>query len=684
MRKPLTLIILLGWVGVAQAITMYPVQSGNWTITTTWNSSTIPTATDDVKLNTSYNVQCNTSNCTAQSIDMTGGTGWLNQSAGSTITVKGSATLVSGLYQGLGKNSNITFNATGTLTTAGNQLNNVIVNAGGGVVTLGDNLTQNNTLTLTQGTLDTNNQTVSCNHLNSTASNTRVLNLTNSIINISNGINIVDTNLTLNPGNSVITLTNDDSWIQGGHYPLYDVNFLGNSSTLYNGNYKFHNLTVKGKEFKTCQLKLWSSAPSVNTTLTISGNSAVNRLIFLSNTLGTQRTINVTGATLNISNCDFRDIAFINTSVPVDLSTITGGSGDCGGNSNITFTPAKTLYWYQDSGSFSDVTKWRNETNGTVTIPPLPQDTARFNASSFSTTGKTVTQDMPCIGSVDWTGAGSSPTFAINSISQEFYGINFTLISGMSLTGDSAKSLIFYTRNNVYVTTAGKWVSNSMPINSLGYTLTILDDLSGPASLTCNGGTFEANNFNVSISRLEGSGTFNMGNGNWTINSYGNNIFRIGTGAILNCQNSTIVAGKSAEATTLYQTVQNRTFNNFIINASGTNVFTINGNNTFSNLQINASRRVNLTAGSTQNASTFSTNGTTGSPITLNSTTIGTPAYINSTSGTSYFHYTNITDINASGGATFDATDNCVNVSNAVGFTWTGGAVVDDSQVFIL
>src|SRR3989344_9609487 len=81
---------------------------------------------------------------------------------------------------------------------------------------------------------------------------------------------------------------------------------------------------------------------------TVSGNSTVLRVIIRSNFLGTARTITINGGTF--ANADFSDTTH---SVATDISDITGGSGDAGGNSaDRTFTTAQTNYWIGDTGSW--------------------------------------------------------------------------------------------------------------------------------------------------------------------------------------------------------------------------------------------------------------------------------------------------------------------------------------------
>ncbi len=91
---------------------------------------------------------------------------------------------------------------------------------------------------------------------------------------------------------------------------------------------------------------------------------------------------------------------------------ITGGSGDCGGNSGIIFTPSQTLYFKHTSGAvnLSDSSKWFTTDGGsTLGRTPLPQDYAYFTANSFAGTS-TITFNMPRFCGIDMSGVNHAVT----------------------------------------------------------------------------------------------------------------------------------------------------------------------------------------------------------------------------------------------------------------------------------
>src|SRR5205807_2435708 len=140
-----------------------------------------------------------------------------------------------------------------------------------------------------------------------------------------------------------------------------------------------------------------------------------------------------------------------------DLSAITGKSGDCGGNSGITFTSAQTNYWINNAATAvtSTLAQWASASGGPggTGRVPLPQDTARFDANSGGTSG-TVQFDMPRIGSIDFTGYPTANTVANNLIFTIFG--NLTHSSGSYGIAFWNNTQTFGGRGSQTITTAGK------------------------------------------------------------------------------------------------------------------------------------------------------------------------------------------------------------------------------------
>lgn len=213
------------------------------------------------------------------------------------------------------------------------------------------------------------------------------------------------------------------------------INYKSNSYNTADGN-------IDGLKYIDV-LNIYSSSNTISVTyitndfevrlLNIFGTNSTNYRALFSSHFGTPRTITCNG-TVTASNVDFRDIVGAGTA-NWDLSAITGGSGDCGGNSGITFTPAQTQYFKHTLGAvnWSDVTKWFSNYERTIQgRVPLPQDDAIFDENSF-TGASTLNVNVPRIGGLNTERVNQIITISIaNNI--EFYK-NFILNNTNLVTG---------------------------------------------------------------------------------------------------------------------------------------------------------------------------------------------------------------------------------------------------------
>jgi len=380
-------------------------------------------------------------------------------------------------------------------------------------------------VTLTNGALDTNGQTVTCSGFLSNNSNIRSLTLGASIINVTNqagtGWNFTTTtNLTFSAGTSSIRQTSSGNF-NGGGLTYNELQINGTACTV-NGVNTFATLTRTGTATKTDTLTFGANQ-TITGTLTMNGNSITNRLFINSNVVGTARTL--TAATVTVTNADFMDITGAGAG-SWNLSAISGGSGDYGGNSSITFTTGAAQYWFKNTGDWSDASKWFLATagGGGAGRVPLGQDSISFDASSIDAASQTITQDMPRTPSINWTGATNTPTFT-TGVAFSIHG-SLTLIAGMTLTA-STPTLTFTGRGTSTLTMAGKTFARSVICAAPGGTLTMQDALAIGATnaLTVAHGTFNANAFSVTLGTfVSNSGltrTVSRGSATWTL--LGNN-----------------------------------------------------------------------------------------------------------------------------------------------------------------
>jgi hypothetical protein len=315
------------------------------------------------------------------------------------------------------------------------------------------------------------------------------------------------------------------------------------------------------------------------TSLTLAGHSIIDRLLVQSSIIGTPRVFTVSGAT-TLTYVDFQDIT---------ATAWTGTSlGDCGGNSGITLDTPTTRYWVAGTGSWSDTAHWATSTGGTpgATVP-LPQDTVRMDANSFTAGSSTPTVNMPraC---KDWnyTGATNSPLYA-SSVAFATYG-SFTGCAGLTRTGANVHTFAGRATHTIASVGFNNWylVTFAGP----GGTYTIQDAFQC-SMLTLNNGTFDANGFSTTIASvvLNSSATcvLNMGSGSWGLWANSGVWSATGTGLTLNASTSTIVIHDTSSATKTFAG-GGKTYNNLTLAAPGgtTTALTITGANTFNTLTV--------------------------------------------------------------------------------------------------
>lgn len=684
---------------------------GNWTDAATWSnvnagggdSSGPPTAADDcIAELLSGNVTISaTSVC--RSFDTTSGTG----SWGGTLTHNSSTSWnVGDGTAGAGNvalkfNSGITYtrgsttssrinfvstNATQqSITWAGKTTGNVTFDGlGGSWIYVDAHVFASNTsgvLTVTQGTLDSGNQTIDAGSLVSTGTITRAITLGTSAVTLGlasgSAWSVTSTGLTLSAASSTITLNGSSATFVGAGLTYGTVVMSGAGTAAFTGSgTTFATFTRTGTAVKGDTLSL-SSPFTVTGTLNLNGNSSINRLILQSSVLGSSRTITITGATINASNVDFQDITF--TTGTTDLSAITGGSGDCGGNSGITFTTAATKYWVGGTGNWDDPTNhWATSTGGApgATNLPLPQDDVVFDANSFTAISRTVTSNQPRLGkNIDWSAATNSPTWSIVT-SLTLHG-SLTLISSMTLSL-AGQTFTFNGRGSSTLTSASKNFG-PVTVTMFGGTLTLSDAFSCSGhTTTITNGTVNFGAFTHTIFALSSAGsaarTLNLNSSTILLGN--------GTGAStvwnLGGTNLTFAAGtstlklSSTDSNTKTFTGAGLTYNNLVFTGTGTGVRQIANGNVFaavSNDNSGTAFTIRFPAGGTNTVTSFALVGTAANVITLDSSSAGSAATLSDTTGTNTAYYCSIKDSTASGGATWNAY-NSTNVSGNTGWNF--------------
>jgi hypothetical protein len=688
----------------------------------------VPTSIDDVYFdgNSGFGTVTLSSASICHSASFWGYTGTLSHGL-VTWQIYGALIFGAGMTYTLTSNSdavNIDFKATSGawyIVTAGKTMSNAHFNGAGSWV-LYDSYTANRRIYVDNGSLYTNGQSVTALALISDNTNTRTVSLGSSTLTLGSstgfefwGFSTV-TNLTFDAGTSTINgnpVVGGNTVFNGGGLTYNDVSInptVGNSFTSITGANTFRNLTIINTHNAPSETQIGANQVITNE-LYLSGNTQSLRMMISSSSYGTQRTL--TAGIVTAANVDFRDIAGAGAA-NWDLSGIPGRSGDCFGNSGITFSTPRTVYWFKDSGAYTSDTQWftLSAGGGSLASCPLPQDTGVYDINSFSAAGKTVTATIGTntvqlrVGTLNFTGVTNTPAWTSGAI--EAYG-SLTMVSGMTHTANVGDTWQWMNRNAQTLTSGGLTWSTSAPmgafLTSTG-SLTQQDnfrmidrlDLSSGEWITGNntlrsGFIFVATNGTTGVlttgsglltadnsisidggTTTIGSGgvttpsilldpqfgqpiTLNMGSGTWTLTGTGNvwNIFS-GNTVNLNAETSTILyTDTSASTKTFANGGVNKTYYNLQINgAAGAGTVTIASNNTFNNITFDPNSNIRLTASKTQTINgAITATGTLGNTIVVRSTS-GTNATISSAAGAAWA-YTTLTNLTGTGGGVFAA-----------------------------
>lgn len=483
--------------------------AGTWNSTSTanWSASSggpggagYPTILDDVIFNTSSGTGtvsatlglafCRDLTVTASQALSFSGT---LSVAGNTFLPSGGSVSTSGL--------NVTFIATSakTITSNGKTLGFITFNGVNGVWTLQDAFSApSSAINTTAGTLNTNNQSVTTGAFTSTGALPRSIILGASSIVITSW-NSTTTGLTLDVGTSTLAFAANaaPTITTGGSTTFYNATFTAsnNTSPTFNNDLTFNNLTFPGPSGSYTWFVILGGNITVNGTLTTNNPSILRRILFQSNTRGTQRTLNVNTWSASRAYLDFRDIALTGA-----VGTLSGTSfGDGGNNSGITFTAAQTVYWSGTSSVWEN--GWATSSGGTPSTNnfPLIQDTCivdnnGFNAISISS--------IPWqIGNFDSSLRTTALTLTISGVSTvvSVYG-DIIFGTGIVTAGNNSIRFVKYGGTQT-LNTNGVAFANWFVINSAS-TLRLLSNVnftSTNSTSTLTSGTLDLNNFTLSV-----------------------------------------------------------------------------------------------------------------------------------------------------------------------------------------
>ncbi len=513
----------------------------------------------------------------------------------------------------------------------------------------------------------------------------------------------------------------------------------GTGGNTFNGNLTFNNNATLGGGNSTCNGVttflgdgLLTSANTINGVLNFTAGktytltSTLTQSITATGTLnavgtcilpitikssssGSPATINKVGGNLNVDQAVMQDIR---ATVGATFSANATNSFDGGNNNNWIF-PAfagPNMYWVGGSGNWNDPTHWSFTSGGTPgSCIPGPGNDVFFDANSFTSTSKTVTMNTSNANckSMNWTGAGFTPTFAssVTTNTLRVYG-SMTLIANMNLTYNGSISFDAKTTGNS-ITSAGKvWPmgaggSSSIFFNGAGGSWIFVDAFSTNNVINLLSGSLNSNNQAVNCFYFDSQNSnvrsLNMGSSTWTLSGY-YWLISNSSNLTLNALNSTIkftypygVSFYGANQT--YNIVSfegilgsHYMANNNIFNGNVTVLGDCNfaSNCTFNaGLLLSAGRTYNFSSGTTQTISStgfLTANGTCANYIVLKSSNTGQVATISKVNGNLTVDNAVLQDIraNVSVGFLATATNKSTNAGGNINWNFstnTGGAL---------
>lgn len=530
---------------------------------------------------------------------------------GSAMTVGGAGTLTFS-----GRN-------TQTIASAGRAFGNpLVVDSYGGTVQLADAINAGaSSITVTNGTFDTKNFSVTAGSLSSSNSNVRTITLGSSTVTLSNTIGFsTSTNLTFNAGTSQINIAGASVTVNGGGLTYNNVTFTGAINAPITGTNTFNNLTVTAPAAAGIIFLQFSANQTITGTLTVAGATAVRRIFLQSNTLGTTRTLTV--GTLSAQDCDFRDITIAGAAAGSSPTR----AGDCGGNTGITFPAPKTVYWNLAGAQNWSSTGWASSSGGSPAVNnfPLAQDTAVFD-NTGSVTG-TITIDAGFnVSNINASARTSAMTLLLGTATP-IYG-SFTLGTGVTTSGGSA--LQFFNANTATITSNGVQISYAINIQRAKVQLADAFSSSNANSFPfiLNGGEFDAVTYNVTLRNFSfGSGTtartLRMGTGTWTLTS-SSTVWDATTtaNAVLYKGTANIVLSDTSTSARQFDG-GGLSYNKLTIGGTtGTSTLTITGTNQFTELASTKTVAHTIALGTTtQTLGKWTVTGTVGNVVTVTGT----------------------------------------------------------------
>jgi hypothetical protein len=346
-----------------------------------------------------------------------------------------------------------------------------------------------------------------------------------------------------------------------------------------------------------------------------------------SNTIVTTRTL--TCAAFAGTDADFRDITIAGAAAPVSGTRL----GDGKGNSGITFGAGVTRYWNLAAGGNWSAIGWAASSGASPAVNnfPLAQDTCLFEATGL-TSGNTVTVNAAYnIGTIDMSARTSNTmTLATGTTTPAIYG-NWANGTGTTISGTG--DLTFSGRGSQTLTSAGRTFTQPFAISTPGGSVTLQDAFETTTTLEIDivNGTFDANNYNVTLSNGGGvdsnnsnTRTIAIGSGTWISSAPGTGAWNAATATNLTVTGTGTISLTSASAKSFRG--GSLSYAGITLNHGGVGTLTFTGNHTFANISNSAGVATTISMGTTtQTVGEFTASGTVGNVLTVQGTSATSP-----------------------------------------------------------
>lgn len=325
------------------------------------------------------------------------------------------------------------------------------------------------------------------------------------------------------------------------------------------------------------------------------------------------------------------------------------------------------FYWVGGTGSWSEfATHWATTSGGGTFYAnaPTSSDDVFIDANSGFGSGGiiTIVGDTYAQCNNFTSTSGHNYSIVYDSADLAVNG-NCTLEAGT--TFDDASDAYLYLAGSGTLTCNGasiNWIGKNSDIGTTDGTYTLQDSLTA-GDMGWGSGTFDANDNNVTITNTCGFADSTMigGSGTWEVGNWQAN-----AGATITPETSTIKFTNTVEGGFIGG---GKTYNNIWF--AGSALVRVSDSNTFNDFKIDAGLTVKFDKTTTQTVTTFTASGTDGNLIILDTYDAAGQFNLSKASGVVDCDYLNISNSNATGGATWYAGSHSADTANNDGWIFT-------------